>query len=195
MANNEDLTIDNFDPSKFEAKLQKDEPAEIHRLHNHIRTIGRAIVYEDGDGDYCIRLRSKTTNTHVNPAADRYGHTQCLTNGHVAFAEFHQCLRSKFDDRHLVHQCGDPKKIKGKSESLCVNGAHILLRSRTYNNETEKCFNHIRKFVNKHRCIKAIPTNGKITVAIANSLWRRPHKKHRCHHTKNPCFVIIRPSQ
>jgi len=171
--------------------------ADVHRLFIRIQKKGRAIKYEDGNGDCCIRLRETTSNTHVNPARDRPGHTKYLTNGHVAFAEYHQSFRSKDDTRQLVHQCGDPKKKKGKSQSHCANGKHISLQTIQYNNATTHCFNYIRTFVIKNRWNSAISTVGKMTVARVNLILKAtnkiaPHQraKFRCPHTKKPCFVI-----
>ena len=51
---NDNLTADNYDKSQFEAELKDDEPAKIHNHFEHLKKIGRAIVYEDGEGDHCI---------------------------------------------------------------------------------------------------------------------------------------------
>ncbi len=191
------MTVDNYDKSQFEAELKGDEPAQIHNHFEHLKRIGRAIVYEDGEGDHCIRIRNTTSNTHVNPVQSRYGHTKTMTNGHVAYAEYHQCLKSKFEHRHLVHMCATPQKKKGKSQSTCINGAHITLRSQQCNNRTEECFGYIRQFVTQNKWNSAIRTNGKLTVTRVNSLLKAANKikkisrQYQCPHTDGPCFIII----
>ncbi len=109
-------------------KLNASESEDIHKLHEHIQKIGRARRCDDGKGDFCLRVREDTSDTHVNPVYKtrerKYGLTQYLNKAHVAYAEANQQFRSKFDSRVLVHVCGNPKPAKtknGKSVSKCIN--------------------------------------------------------------------------
>ena len=177
--------MDHFDKRKFNGKLIGDEPNQLLERYEYIIQKWRAKRYEDGEGDFCLRLPESASNRHVNPARSRYGHSQYLTCGSVAYGVATQTLRSKFDNHALVHICGNPKKTKNKSVSRCINGCHITLATIQYNNSTETCFGYIRDFVDNNRCRKAMKTMGKLTVASINGQIKTNHP-----HTHNPCFII-----
>ncbi len=181
----------NQEESVFEGELTDIEKQKINSKYQQIQN--RCIQYNDGNGDYCLRLQEKDLKIHRNPAANRYGHTVNLSDFGIAYGAENEELPCKYDKQVMVHTCGNPVKTK-KGKSRCINGLHIQLGNIQYNISQKPCHDYIRKFERKNRFNKSIQTIGTLTVASINAIKSKNKLKHeplhRCPHLKYPCFII-----
>ncbi len=135
------------DELKFESRLTDTEKEEIKSKYTKIKQ--QCIQYNDGKGDFCLRLKEKNTKRHTNPARIRVGHAKELSDAAVAYGAEYGELPSKYDKRVMVHICGNPVKTK-KCVSRCINGSHIKLETVAYNNQQQTCHSYIRRFESKY---------------------------------------------
>ena len=187
--------IENFEPSKYKGKLNRKEMKKLNVTY--ARILRNATRHCDGAGDYCLRVpQTHTKKRHKNPARARYGHSQALWNAGIAFAIEYKKVPSKYDfklkNQMMVHICADPIKMGKDDRSKCANGAHIILKSRKYNDSQRPCHSYIRDWERRYRYNTAISVVGKVTVAFINKIGNHEATR-ECPHKKYPCFIIYDP--
>ena len=164
--------------------LNQTQTTEIITFYRKISTASN--VHEYGkSNDPCLRVK------HPN---DTFQHTinenevVRLYTYSVGYIYAHRVYPHKYnDDVQISHYCGNPVNRK---RSLCIQGTHMTLESRTDNIARKKCHNYIRKFANRYKKIKSNSfTKGKINVQDINDMLNESEKYHECHCSTKHCFI------